>query len=362
MNGTLQSSGSPEGAAAERGITLSCRNVWKIYGHHPGLGSLLEGAEPESVYNLLRSQELVGAVINADLDIYDGEIFVIMGLSGSGKSTLVRCMSRLIEPTFGEILYKGNNLLKASKRELVKLRRHEMGMVFQAFALFPHLTVQRNVTFPLEIQRIDRETREKRAREVIELVGLQGREAYFPRELSGGQQQRVGLARSLIADPEVWFLDEPFSALDPLIRYDMQSEFLRLQEHLHKTIVFITHDFDEAVRVADRIAIMKDGHIIQIGTAENLILNPASDYVSKFTRNVNKARVITVRSIMDPMDGAGAPNRLPKVSADAKITDIADVALAAEDRSVVVDENETPIGWLTRSAVMKVFTSTAEPR
>ncbi len=356
MNSTLKSA---EAMDAERGIKLSCRNVSKIYGDAPVPAGLLEGTETESVYDRLRSQGLIGAVTNANLDIHDGEIFVIMGLSGSGKSTLVRCMSRLIEPTFGEILYKGNNLLNTPKREMVSIRRHEMGMVFQAFALFPHLTVQRNVTFPLEIQRIDRKIRERRAKEVIDLVGLQGREAYFPRELSGGQQQRVGLARSLIADPELWFLDEPFSALDPLIRHDMQSEFLRLQAQLRKTIVFITHDFDEAVRVADRIAIMKDGNIIQIGTAEELVLNPASDYVSKFTRNINKAQVVTARSIMERLDEVSVSDGLPRVPADARIVDIADVALSDSGRSLVVDENEVPVGCITRSAVVKVFTSTA---
>ena len=189
-----------------------------------------------------------------------------MGLSGSGKSTLVRCLSRLIEPSAGEVLFDGRNLLDASPQELIELRRHKMGMVFQHFALLPHLTVLDNVAFPLEIQGVARKEREARAREMIALVGLKGREHNLPRELSGGQQQRVGIARSLAADPDIWFLDEPFSALDPLIRREMQDEFLRLQSVLQKTIVFITHDFDEAIRLADRIAIMQDGRIVQIGT------------------------------------------------------------------------------------------------
>ena len=193
-----------------------------------------------------------------------------MGLSGSGKSTLVRCLARLIEPTAGEVMFAGRDLLGASPHELIELRRHKMGMVFQHFALLPHLTVLDNVAFPLEIQGVARKEREARAREMTTLVGLKGREHNLPHELSGGQQQRVGIARSLAIDPDIWFLDEPFSALDPLIRREMQNEFLRLQSVLQKTIVFITHDFDEAIRLADRIAIMQDGRIVQIGTPEEL--------------------------------------------------------------------------------------------
>ena len=229
-----------------------------------------------------------------------------MGLSGSGKSTLVRCLSRLIEPTAGEIIFEGRDLLKATERELIEIRRHKMGMVFQHFALLPHQTVLGNVAFPLAIQGIDRATREARARKIIELVGLKGRELYFPRQLSGGQQQRVGIARSLAVEPEIWFLDEPFSALDPLIRREMQDEFLRLQNMLRKTIVFITHDFDEAIRLADRIAIMKDGEIIQIGTPEELVTRPATDYVREFTRDVQRAKVISARCA-DAARGAGRP-------------------------------------------------------
>ena len=207
-----------------------------------------------------------------------------MGLSGCGKSTLVRCLSRLIEPTKGEVMFNGQDLLKANDKDLINIRRHKMGMVFQHFALLPHLTVLGNIAFPLEVQGVERKVREQRAMEVIELVGLKGRERYYPRELSGGQQQRVGIARSLAVEPEIWFLDEPFSALDPLIRREMQDEFLRLQNVLHKTIVFITHDFEEAIRLADRIAIMQEGEIIQVGTPEELVLRPETEYVSEFTR------------------------------------------------------------------------------
>ena len=209
-------------------------------------------------------------------------------------------MSRLIEPTAGRILFEGEDLLEATPQHLIEIRRHKMGMVFQHFALLPHLTVLGNVAFPLEVQGVERARRERRALEVIELVGLKGRERYYPRELSGGQQQRVGIARSLAVEPEIWLLDEPFSALDPLIRREMQDEFLRLQSVLHKTIAFITHDFDEAVRLADRIAIMQDGAIIQIGTPEELATAPATAYVAEFTREIPRAKVLSVRSIMMP--------------------------------------------------------------
>ena len=233
--------GAQDGA---RPVKFACRSVWKIFGDGAAQFLVRTGQAPTAAD--LAGAGLIGAVRDVTLEIGSGEIFVIMGLSGSGKSTLVRCMSRLIEPTAGEITFEERDLLKFSQREMIALRRHKMGMVFQHFALLPHLTVLGNVAFPLEVQGVPRRTREKSALEVIELVGLAGRERYFPRQLSGGQQQRVGIARSLVVKPEIWLLDEPFSALDPLIRREMQDEFLRLQNMLNKTIVFITHDFDEA--------------------------------------------------------------------------------------------------------------------
>jgi glycine betaine/proline transport system ATP-binding protein len=280
---------------------LACRGVWKLFG--AGADRLMPGADGFSPEALAEAGAVI-AVRDASFEIDEGEIFVIMGLSGSGKSTLVRCLSRLIEPSQGEVLLDGRNLLAASEREMIEIRRHKMGMVFQHFALLPHLTVLGNVAFPLAIQGVPRDKREARAREVIELVGLKGREHHYPRELSGGQQQRVGIARSLAVEPEIWFLDEPFSALDPLIRREMQDEFLRLQRLLHKTIAFITHDFDEAIRLADRIAIMKDGALVQVGTPEELILHPATDYVAEFTRDVQRSKVMSVRSLMQPLNAA----------------------------------------------------------
>ena len=289
---------------------------------------------------------------DASLEIRTGEIFVIMGLSGSGKSTLVRCMSRLVEPTAGRILFENEDLLAVSEARLIEIRRHKMGMVFQHFALLPHLTVLGNVAFPLEVQGVDRARRQRRALEMIELVGLKGRERYYPRELSGGQQQRVGIARSLAVEPEIWFLDEPFSALDPLIRREMQDEFLRLQSVLHKTIAFITHDFDEAIRLADRIAIMQDGAIIQIGTPEELATAPATPYVAEFTREIPRAKVLSVRAIMSPAAGDGFAG---EVAATAKVEAVARRVIDAGRPFAVTDEQGALIGKLEPRAVLDVL-------
>ena len=275
-----------------------------------------------------------------------------MGLSGSGKSTLLRCLSRLIEPTYGEVNFDGRDLLKASDAELIEIRRHKMGMVFQHFALLPHLTVLENVGFPLSVQGVPKPEQKKRAQAVIDLVGLKGREQHYPRELSGGQQQRVGIARSLAVEPEIWFLDEPFSALDPLIRREMQSELMRLQGVLKKTIVFITHDFDEAIKLADRIAIMKDGEIIQIGAPEELVLNPATDYVAEFTRDVNRAKVMSAQSLMRAAkDGQHAG----KVDAKAKVETFAADIVGAKLPFAVTDGKGKTLGEVTPQAVIDLL-------
>lgn len=332
---------------------LSCRSVWKLYGE--GAGSFLAGSRGPPTPEEVRNAGLIGAVANVSLDVRAGEIFVIMGLSGSGKSTLVRCLSRLVEPTAGEILFDGRDLLSVPEKELIELRRHRMGMVFQHFALMPHLSVLDNVAFPLAIQGVERAKREARAKEMISLVGLEGREYYLPRELSGGQQQRVGIARSLAVGPELWFLDEPFSALDPLIRREMQNEFIRLQSLLKKTIVFITHDFDEAIRLADRIAIMRDGRIIQTGTAEELIVSPADDYVANFTRDAPRAKILSARAIMRAASGPAEVSG--RVEATTKVCDFAS-ALDAADRPFAVIENGRVIGLVDRAAVMRVLVGT----
>jgi glycine betaine/proline transport system ATP-binding protein len=333
-----------------REVKLACRHVWKLFG--PGAENFRRDHGPILDPEEIRARGLIVAVADVNLDVHAGEIFVIMGLSGSGKSTLVRCLARLIEPSAGEVLFEGRDLLRASEREMIEIRRHKMGMVFQHFALLPHLTVLENVAFPLAIQGVDRRQREARAREMIRLVGLEGREHHFPRELSGGQQQRVGIARSLAVGPELWFLDEPFSALDPLIRREMQNEFLRLQALLSKTIIFITHDFDEAIRLADRIAIMQDGRVVQVGTPEELVLAPATPYVAEFTAEAPRARILSARAIMRPVDGlrefAG------EVSSRAKVADIAATILEA-DRPFAVVEDGRLLGVVDRRAVIDVL-------
>jgi glycine betaine/proline transport system ATP-binding protein len=294
---------------------IKCESVYKIFGTNAN--KLLEKASgPISAEEFQKAGCIIG-VNDASFEIHKGEMLVVMGLSGSGKSTLLRCISRLTDPTSGKIFIDGENLLEMNSKQLIELRRNKMGMVFQSFALLPHKTVLENIAFPLIIKGLPTEESIKKAMEMVDLVGLKGRENYFPRELSGGQQQRVGIARSLAVEPDIWFLDEPFSALDPLIRKEMQDEFLRLQASLHKTIMFVTHDFDEALRLADRIAIMKDGIIEQLDTPDNIVLNPATEYVKKFTEDVPREKVLKIESIMDKYDQSLAGNNT--VSKDAII-------------------------------------------
>lgn len=334
----------------ERPTVLECRNVWKLYGAQAEGFLARHGHTPSP--EALREAGIVPAVRQADVTVAKGEIFVIMGLSGSGKSTLVRCLSRLIEPTAGEIRFEGRDLLKMSEAELIELRRHRMGMVFQHFALLPHLTVLENTAFPLEVQGIERRKRLERARQVIELVGLSGREARYPHQLSGGQQQRVGIARSLIVEPDLWFLDEPFSALDPLIRREMQDELLRLQGRLQKTVVFITHDFDEAIRLGDRIAVMKDGALVQVGTPEQIVLAPASDYVAEFTRDVSRAKVVRVHTLAEALPANVSADAVSgSVGEGATIAEAARLFGAEGRRLLVTGVDGRPVGVLDRDRV-----------
>ena len=252
----------------------------------------------KSKQEILKETGCTIAVRNANLEIEEGEMFVIMGLSGSGKSTLVRCINRLNEPSMGEIWLSGRNITSLSDKELLQIRRKEMAMVFQHFGLLPHRTVLSNIAFGLELQGVPKEEREKKAYESIAVVGLKGYENQRVDELSGGMQQRVGLARALANDSEVLLMDEAFSALDPLIREQMQDELLDLQEKMKRTIVFITHDLDEAIKLGDRIAIMKDGEVVQVGTPEEILTDPANDYVTRFTESVDRGRVVTASSIM----------------------------------------------------------------
>lgn len=321
---------------------ISCKNVWKIFGSDPE--RYLAQLPASHSFDDIRADGYIAGVKDVSIEVARGEMLVIMGLSGSGKSTLVRCFSRLHDITGGVIEVEGQDIMKLSEKELIDLRRNKMGMVFQSFGLLPHRTVLDNVAFPLEMRGQDKHERRKRALEVVKLVGLEGREEYFPRELSGGQQQRVGIARSLAIEPDIWFLDEPFSALDPLIRREMQDEFLRLQAMLGKTIVFITHDFDEALRLADRIAIMKDGAVEQCDTPDQIVLHPATEYVRKFTEDIDRARVVQAGALAqtDAM-GEGAP-----VDATASVKDLA--RLLVQDTRVIipVQRDGVPIGGLNR--------------
>ena len=332
-------------------ILLEGRDLWKLYGNAPKRFLAEHDGRPRT--EDIRDRHMVAAVRDASVAIRRGEIFVIMGLSGSGKSTLVRCLSRLIPPTAGELIFDGQNILDKSDRQLIEIRRKRMGMVFQHFALLPHLTVLQNAAFPLEVQGIDRATREARAMEMIELVGLEGREHRYPAELSGGQQQRVGIARSLVVEPDLWFLDEPFSALDPLIRREMQDEFMRLQAVLKKTIVFITHDFDEAIRLADRIAVMHEGEIVQVASPEELVLRPADDYVAEFTRYIPRAKVLTLRAIM--RDGAAPGTAAGELAAGDRIEAVAERIEAATDPFNLRDESGALIGHVGRREVVDVL-------
>ena len=339
------------GPRSDRPAKLKCSNIWKVYG--VGASALFADPAANPSAAQLAQANLIGAVRNASIDVLEGEIFIVMGLSGSGKSTLLRCMSRLVEPTAGRVELDGKNLLAASAEELIDIRRHKMGMVFQQFALLPHLTVLENIAFPLSVQGVPAKDAHVRAKEMIELVGLTGREQFYPRELSGGQQQRVGIARSLAVKPQIWFLDEPFSALDPLIRREMQSELLRLQSVLKKTIVFVTHDFDEAIRLADRIAIMKDGEIIQIGTPEDLVMHPATDYVAEFTRDVPRAKVMSAARLMTIPASSG--DYRGTVSASDKIATFAADIVTANAPFSVRDHTGRIVGEVTPQSVIELL-------
>ena len=325
-------------------VQIECRNLWKVFGRNPKAFMRAHDGAPSD--DALAVEGYIGAVRDVSFDVLRGEILIIMGLSGSGKSTLIRCITRLNDPTAGTMHYEGRDLLKASARELMDLRRHKMGMVFQNFGLLPHRDVLENVAFPLEVQGVAKADRVERALRMIELVGLGGRESYYPRELSGGQQQRVGIARSLAVEPDIWFLDEPFSALDPLIRAEMQDEFLRLQSMLHKTIVFITHDFEEATKLADRIGIMKDGRMVQMATPEEIVMNPADDYVAEFAKNAPRERILSVRAIMEPpREGCGGV-----VAANAKLGAVAEQVMAS-DAPLAVTQGEAVVGSVTRQGL-----------
>jgi glycine betaine/proline transport system ATP-binding protein len=340
---------------------ISCRNVWKIFG--PKAGRVQADIDLKlSKHEILAQTGYVVAVRDVSFDVRQGEIFVIMGLSGSGKSTLVRCISRLIEPTQGQILVEGNDIMALDDEQLRELRRHKMTMIFQHFGLFPHRRVIDNVAYGLEVQGMRKGERLERARQVLELVGLKGWENHFPHELSGGMRQRVGLARALAVDPEYLLCDEPFSALDPLIRRDMQDELIHLQKMVRKTLIFITHDFHEALKLGDHICIMKDGEFVQIGTPEEIISRPADDYVREFTRDVPRAKVLTASTIMSPVSEDDDRLRpfsdrqtladCAVVSPDTKLEALIPFVISSEQPVAVVDHENRLVGHVDRYSVM----------
>ena len=323
---------------------IVCKGLWKIFGANPK--NILNEVDPTwSRAEVQEKTEHVIAVKDVSFQVERGETFVVMGLSGSGKSTLVRCISRLIEPTQGEVLVDGVDTVTMPQKDLIELRRHKLSMVFQHFGLLPHRRVVENIAYGLEVRGMRREERLKKAGEVLESVGLSGWGDNYPRELSGGMQQRVGLARALAVDPEIMLFDEPFSALDPLIRREMQDELLRLQSVVRKTMVFITHDFLEAIKMGDHIAIMKDGEFVQIGTPEEIVANPVDDYVRDFSEDVPRHKVLTVNSIMN------------RDCCSCSENETAANALALMDKhqsqaAFVVDQHRSYQGTLTRGQAM----------
>ncbi len=328
---------------------IRARNVWKIFG--PRADRIIGTPDAElSRRELLEKTDCVAAVRDVSIEVWPGEIFVVMGLSGSGKSTLVRTLIRLIEPTAGEIEIAGRDVMKASRAELRELRRNSVSMVFQHFGLLAHRRVLDNVAFGLEIRGASKAERQERAREVLALVGLEDAADQFPDQLSGGMQQRVGVARAFAVNPDVMLYDEPFSALDPLIRRDMQDEIARLQAETGKTMIFITHDLPEALRLGDRIAIMRDGAIVQLGTPEELVGSPADEYVENFTRDIPRSHVLTLRWIMreptstDDTDG-------PKLDVGTTVRKAVQV-IAASEKPVCAVENGSVVGIVDRNAVL----------
>ena len=336
---------------------IEIKNVYKIFGDQPQkvLPMVQDGATKEEV--LEKTGHTVG-LDNVSLSIEEGETFVCMGLSGSGKSTLIRHLNRLIDPTDGEIIVEGTNVMSLNKQQLIEFRRHKMSMVFQRFGLFPHRTVIDNVGYGLEMQGVAEAERKKTAMEKIEAVGLSGFENQFPAQLSGGMQQRVGLARALANDTDIMLMDEAFSALDPLIRSDMQKQLIDLQSELKKTIVFITHDLDESLRLGDHIGILNHGKLVQVGTPVDIIMNPADDYVKAFVKDVNRTKVIKAKTIMKSKENVNGidKNNLVTVKEDQFIEEFLPQVVCTNANCEVVDKSGNVTGYITNKELQKTLT------
>jgi glycine betaine/proline transport system ATP-binding protein len=330
--------------------TVSCRNVWKVYG--PKADRIVGSPDASlSRQELLEKTGCVAAVRDVSFEVAEGEVFVVMGLSGSGKSTLVRMINRLHDPTSGQVLIDGEDVVKLDDERLRELRRRKISMVFQHFGLFPHRRIVENVAFGLEVQGVEKDERNAKANEILEVVGLGGWGNSYPDELSGGMQQRVGLARALATDPEIMLFDEPFSALDPLIRRDMQDEVLKLQREVKKTMIFITHDLMEALKLGNRIAIMKDGAFVQVGTPEEVVAHPADSYVADFIRDVPRAHVLTARTIMEPASSGNGQTYGSDISPDTVVQELLPLVVNS-DLPLRVIEGDVTIGVVDRTAVL----------
>ncbi|GKQ34809.1 glycine betaine/L-proline ABC transporter ATP-binding protein [Streptomyces sp. A012304] len=330
---------------------LEAEHLYKVFGRRPdeAVGRLRDGADREE----LRADGTTAAVIDASFTVNPGQIFVVMGLSGSGKSTLLRMLNGLLEPTSGRVLFDGQDLTALTDRELREVRARKISMVFQHFALFPHRSVLDNAAYGLCVQGVPRAERERRAADALALCGLAGWEKSWPDELSGGMQQRVGLARALATDADLLLMDESFSALDPLIRRDMQDQLLTLQQTLKKTIVFITHDLNEAMRLGDRIAVMRDGRIVQTGTAEDILVRPANDYVASFIQDVDRSRVLTAGAVMDTSITADAPLcGCETATRETPFAELCAISARLPHRVSVVDEANRVIGVVPRQRLV----------
>ncbi len=338
---------------------IEVKNIYKIFGDHPEriLPMVRDGATKEEVRD--ETDHTVG-LDNVSLSIKEGEIFVCMGLSGSGKSTLIRHINRLIDPTSGAVTVDGVDVLKLNHNELLEFRKQSMSMVFQRFGLFPHKTIIENVAFGLEVQKIPADERDETARMQIESVGLQGFEDQYPAQLSGGMQQRVGLARALATNPQILLMDEAFSALDPLIRSDMQNQLIELQSKLKKTIVFITHDLDESLKLGDHIGILNGGRLVQIGRPEDIIMNPADDYVKAFVKDVNRSKVLRAKTVMTKVDEFDAkninPSNIYSIEENVVIEDIIPKVLKERSTINVVDKQGDTMGYITANELSDALT------
>ena len=345
----------PRQDSAETVVEIS--NVWKIFGDNAQAALQAIQSEGLSKAEVLSKYNAVVGVADVSLDVARGEIFCVMGLSGSGKSTLVRHFNRLLEPTAGVIQIEGTDVMALSPAELRAFRNRKIGMVFQNFALLPHRSVLDNVSMPLEIRQINKNDRLSQAAKILEIVELSAWGNKFAHELSGGMQQRVGLARALAADPDVLLMDEPFSALDPLIRRQLQDEFINLSKILKKTTIFITHDLDEAVRVGHRIAIMRDGRVVQIGTAEDIVMNPADDYVADFVAGISRLKVVRAHAVMQPLEkhaagGVALTDSAPRVNESEALSTLIHLAID-NDSPIIVEDGGRDVGVITRADILR---------